>query len=96
MKRKRTEIVVELDEVFVIRRRQAMALWCAECGDQVQMLTPDQAATIAGLSSRLIYRWVEAGRIHFNETGEGRLLICQRSMPTLIERGNDFDAKLNE
>ena len=87
MKKRRTEIVVELDEVFVIRRRQTMAIaWCAGCGDRVQMLTPDQAATIAGLSSRLIYRWVEAGRIHFSETGEGHLLVCQNSLPKLIER----------
>jgi excisionase family DNA binding protein len=86
VKRKKTEIVVELDEVFVIRRRQTIAFaWCAECGDQVQMLTPDQAATIGGLSSRLIYRWIEAGRIHFSETGEGHLLVCQSSLPKLIK-----------
>ena len=86
MKRKRTEIVVELDEVFVIRGHQTMSFaWCAECGDQVQMLTPDQAATISRLSSRIIYRWIEARRVHFTETGEGQLLICQSSLPKLIE-----------
>ena len=85
MKRKRTEIVVELDEVFVIRSRHAGAVaWCAECGDQVQMLTPDQAATIAGLSSRTIYRWIEAREVHFSETSEGYLLICQSSLPKMI------------
>ena len=72
MKRKRTEVVVELDEVFVIRSRQTMSFaWCAECGDHVQILTPDQAATSAGLTSRLIYRWIETGRVHFSETSEG-------------------------
>jgi hypothetical protein len=92
VKRKRTEIVVELDEVFVIRRRQTISsAWCRECGDQVQMLTPDEAATIASLSSRLIYRWIEAGRIHFSETADGHLLICQRSLPKLIESRGDFD-----
>ena len=86
MIRKRTEILVDLDEVFVLRSRQTLSFaWCAECGDQVQMLTPDQAATIAGLSSRIIYRWIEARRIHFTETGEGQLLICQSSLPALIE-----------
>ena len=69
VKRKRTQIVFELDEVLVIRRRQTVAFaWCSECGDQAQMLTPDQAATIAGISPRLIYRCIEARRIHFSET----------------------------
>ena len=54
------------------------------------MLTPDEAATIAGLSSRLIYRWIEDGRIHFSETGGGHLLICQSPLPKLIEGGDDL------
>ena len=81
MKRKKTEIVVELNEVFVIRRRQTMSLaWCAECGDQVQMLTPEEAAANDGISSRAIYRWIEAGEIHFTETADGRVLVCLNSL----------------
>lgn len=86
MKRKKTEIVVELDEVFVIRRRQIVCFaWCNECGDHVQMVTPDEAARVAGFSSRRIYRLIEAGSLHFSETAEGHLLICQRSLPQLSE-----------
>jgi len=82
VKRKRTQIVFELDEVLVVSGRQTMAFaWCAECCDQVQLLTPDHAATIAGLTPRLIYQWVEAGRLHFSETSEGQLLICENSLP---------------
>ena len=91
MRRRRTEIVVELDEEIVIRGRQAIAFaWCSECGEQVQMLTPDYAATLGGVSPRVIYRLIEAGRIHFSETGERHLLICQRSLAKVIERGDDF------
>ena len=87
MKSKRTEIVIELDEVFVIRRRQTSPyFWCGRCREQVQMITPDEAATLTGLSWRVIYRWVEAGRIHFTETGDGHLLICRSSLPKLIDR----------
>lgn len=91
MRRRKTEIVVELDEEIVIRSRQAIAFaWCAECGEQVQMLTPDYAATLGGVSPRVIYRWIEAGRIHFSETGEGQLLICQGSLAKVIGRGDGF------
>ena len=82
MRRKRkTEITVEFEEVFVIRRpRRSIMAWCAECADQVRMVAPDEAATAASVSSRTIYRWVEARRIHFTETPEGFLLICHNSL----------------
>jgi len=86
-------MVVELEEVFVIRSRQTMSFdWCDKCGDQVHMVTPDQAATITGIGSRYLYRSIEAGRIHFNETSEGHLLICQRSLLEREREGDDFDS----
>lgn len=93
MRRRKTEIVVELDEEIVIRGRQPIAFaWCAECGEQVQTVTPDHASTITGVSPRVIYRWIEAGMIHFNETGEGHLLVCQSSLAKLVRIGDDFGA----
>lgn len=43
------------------------------------MVTPEEAAVLACVSPRTIYRGVEAGRIHFMETPEGLLLICLNS-----------------
>jgi hypothetical protein len=45
------------------------------------MIAPEEAMAVAGVSSREIYRWVEAGRVHFLETSEGFLLICLDSLP---------------
>jgi hypothetical protein len=84
---KRTEVVVELDEVFVIRTRQSESLtWCAECCAYVRMLTPDHAAIIIGHSPRQIYRWIEAGKVHFSEAPQGDLLVCPNSLPKMSER----------
>ena len=44
------------------------------------MLTTDQAATIANVSSLTIYRRIEAGEIHFVETSAGHLLVCAHSI----------------
>ena len=44
------------------------------------MVTADEAAGLAGVSSRTIYRRVEAESLHFMETNEGRLLICTNSL----------------
>lgn len=40
------------------------------------MITPSEAAAIAGVTVRTINRWVEDGVLHFAETKEGLLLIC--------------------
>ncbi len=55
-------------------------LWCEACAAQVRMVTAEEAAMIAEVSARAIYRRVEAGRIHFTETPEGLLLICFNSL----------------
>jgi hypothetical protein len=79
--RKRTEITLERAELSVIRRTaQRVVDWCDQCGEAVQMMTPDQARAVAGLSARQIYRWIECGRVHFRETPDGRVSICLKSL----------------
>ena len=79
--KRRTEITVETAEVFVVRRSgRARLLLCQQCSRQVEMVTPEQAMVIAGTNSRTIYRWVEAGKIHYAETPEGFLFICLDSL----------------
>jgi hypothetical protein len=78
--RRHREVIIEIDEVVIRRASAINPGWCPECGEQVQMLTPDGAALVAGLSLRTIYRQVEAGRLHFSEVPEGPLLICPNSL----------------
>jgi len=40
------------------------------------MVTIEQAAAMAGVSSREIYQHVEAGDLHFMETADGSILVC--------------------
>jgi hypothetical protein len=80
-RKKRTEITVESELVLVRRsRRDLIRAWCASCAEQVSMLTVDHAAAVARVTARTIYRWVEAGQVHFKETPEGSLLICLNSL----------------
>jgi hypothetical protein len=53
---------------------------CSMCGDEVRMVTIDQAAILSRLTARDIYREVEAGVLHFMETTEGSVLVCFRSL----------------
>jgi len=80
--KRRTEILLEITQLLIIKRRGDSGLaWCEGCARNVQMISTEKAAIIARQSTRNIYRWVEAGRVHFTEKPEGHLLICLDSLP---------------
>ena len=81
MLKRRSEITIESDRILVVsRRRVSVVARCQTCGEPVKMVTPDEAARMAGVSSRTIYRRIEAERVHFLETAEGLLLVCINSL----------------
>src|SRR5437879_1068066 len=80
MKRKRTEITIETERVLSVSSPRKVRAWCSACNNQVEMLPVDEAAMLAGVDARTIFRWVEAERIHFSETPRGSLLICINSL----------------
>ena len=83
--RKRTEITIETDRIVVLSRRKvSIVSWCRECNQRVKMVTVDEAASIAGVTSRTMYRWADAEKLHFTETADGVLMICRASL-TLSE-----------
>lgn len=80
-KKRRTEFTVETTRRFILRRGgRSVRGWCQRCAEQVDIVNVEEAAAVAGVSSRTIYRWVEAEKIHFTETPEGWLLICLNSI----------------
>lgn len=81
-RKKRTEITVQTDRIVVVtKQRPASRAWCKPCRREVLMLAVDEAASLAGVSSRTMYQWVEEQRVHFLETRDGLLLICSDSIP---------------
>jgi len=71
-------VTIETEESIVLRgspNRSSALMWCPGCRRQVEMVTPEQAAQIAGVSTRTIYLWLESGAVHFVEDRE-HLLIC--------------------
>jgi hypothetical protein len=82
MKRKRTEIIIEIDEIMLFSRgrKASIRVWCPGCSAIVTLVPPEQAAGIAGVTVRTINRWVEAESVHFVETEDGLLLLCVNSL----------------
>jgi len=80
---RRIKITIE-NKLLVVRRSSQTLVWCSECPAQIQMITAEEAATLTGVSTRTIYRWVEVEHPHFTETGEGRLMVCPNDLPLSI------------
>jgi excisionase family DNA binding protein len=80
MKRK-TKLTIEIERVLIIRGGTSERRGkCEACGELVPLITVDEAAKLAHVGSRSIYKMVEAKRIHFIETSEELLLICFNSI----------------
>jgi hypothetical protein len=80
--KRRIEILLEVTQLLIIKRSGGTGLaWCESCARNVPMISTERAALLARQSTRTIYRWVEAGRLHFTEKPEGQLLICLASLP---------------
>lgn len=76
--RRRTEITIEAHRTLVLRRPvRSLLARCATCAGE--SLMPHEAATLARVDTRTIYRWIETAQIHFTET-EGQMLVCLGSL----------------
>ena len=81
-KTRRTEKTVEIHEFYAIRTASgSLPALCADCstGDAI-MLPPDHAALLSHVPTRMIYRLVETGSIHYREAPNGSLVVCVRSL----------------
>jgi hypothetical protein len=72
------EITVETRRLVI--RRSTNPIWCIECSLPVQLITPEEAAALAGVNTSTIQRRVEQGQLHFIETAEQSRLICLNSL----------------
>lgn len=78
---KAMRITIESHQVKVIRRLKGdFSAWCETCGAQSQLVTPEEAAEVVAQSCRQIYQWIEAEKVHYKETANGRIFICLNSL----------------
>lgn len=76
-----TRITIETERSWVIRRvnveRRAL---CKVCNEMVYLITMDDASLMAQFDALTINKLLEAGAIHFIETGDKLLLVCLNSI----------------
>lgn len=80
--RRQTQITILTEKILTVAGGGNQIFGeCAKCG--TQMLSVDAAANIARVNSRTIFRRLEAGELHFEETKEGSLLVCSASLSAI-------------
>jgi hypothetical protein len=85
--KKKTKLTIETERILIIRGGSSYrCAQCEACGELVHLITVDEAAKLAQIGSRAIYRMVEAESIHFIETSEELLLICFNSLYRLLSQ----------
>ncbi len=60
--------------------------FCSQCQTSQIFVSTDQTTYLTDLSSRQIFRLVEVDAVHFFETEEGFLFICEDSLKKLSLR----------
>jgi hypothetical protein len=84
MKQKR-EITFEVEETTIVRQgEKRLTQFCRQCQAPAEMLTPEIAARLSGLSEREIFRLIENGQIHFVEVE--RVFVCRDSLTAVRDK----------
>jgi hypothetical protein len=84
---KRTEITLETDRIWIIRKSHSTWGWCAECGREVEMVGLKEAEVLWGIARPLIATqpMLPGGRgdsrgWHWSESADGSPLVCLESV----------------
>lgn len=85
---RQVRVTIETHQIRVTRMLDAAAeirCWCNSCSSEQPFALPERAASAAGISLRQLFRRLEAGEIHFNESPQRTVLICLTSIKSNVE-----------
>lgn len=76
-----TEVVIETTEVYVVRRRRRfIRTFCEECGREVSLVPPSEAALLTFREPAAIYSLIDEKRVHFRLIEKNLPFICLPSL----------------
>jgi hypothetical protein len=73
---KRIQISIETYQVFVIRRRQSIRVWCQECARETEMLDLGELPALTGIPHQILHDAAETHGWHVLQVHDGSTLIC--------------------
>lgn len=76
---KKTEITIETDQVWIVRKSHSAQRWCSECEREVSMIEMAQAETMTRMTGLALRSYAEARGWHLSRGEDGSDLICLQS-----------------
>ena len=82
MRKTLTRIAIERTEVYVVRRRRHLIrTFCEDCGREVSLVPPAEAALLTFREPSAIYSLIAENRVHFRFVAtEKKPFICLPSL----------------
>lgn len=77
---KQQRITIETIRELKLTLPRSYVSRCEMCGADTLKALVDQAAILSGVGSRAVFRWVESGELHYEESCEGLLFVCLASL----------------
>lgn len=82
--RRSVEITVEREYLAIVNQPgSSFTALCPECNQDVTMLSAEAAAHSITTTPREIYRWLDSGKLHFQELPTGKVYVCSASLHRL-------------
>jgi len=79
----RTNILVKTERKFIVRGSSSdETIVCEQCAER--MVSAQASADFFGFSSRIVYRLIESGKIHFAETETNEVYVCPISLKKIL------------
>lgn len=93
---RRKEERIEIHERLIVRTTSgSFRALCEKCrATDAILLPPEQASTVTGTPTRLIYQLVEEGSIHYREVANGKLIVCVKTI--LLRQKASFERRRGE
>ena len=80
MEKRHTKILIEKDEVVLLRAAKPIVAWCKECQRETQKVTTIQAALLCQADQNAIWERIQSRELHVSEMPTAGLLICLNSL----------------
>ncbi len=81
MKKTRTEVFIETNETYIIKRKRFFVrTWCKSCDQEVSMIPPAEAALLICRDTKTIYSLIEQKHLHYCFPEAETPFVCLRSL----------------
>ncbi len=77
---KSTKITIKTDSLLVVRSRISSRLWCAQCGEEVDMIALERSPAPASVPPHEWEQLLNSGDLHRTRTPGGAELFCLNSL----------------